>query len=180
MSRTAVRALLIVALGLLVSVAYVRRDRLRALLATPVVAESPKSEIRNPKSEPVNDPPPVPRPAGPLRIGMNLEGVADWSRQWAFVNAFKAAREWQEDGQKPFRYDARGAPLLKPGQRVATYLLRDLGGHYPGGRYVVTWRGTSRRPHRVIRSGRGPRPRSTGSDGSRGRLLLPHDPPIAP
>jgi hypothetical protein len=146
-SRTAVRALLVTALGFLTGAAYVRRDQVVALFSThgtdpvatsgarrpqsdrPFATTNPQSAIRNPQSP---------------QIGMNLAGVADWSTQWAFVNAFKAARQWQEEGPKPFAYDARGNPLLKPGQRVSTYLLRELGGHYPGGRYVVTWQGTGR------------------------------------
>src|SRR5262245_56365835 len=142
MGRTAVRVLVIAGLGFLAGLGYARREQVRTLFAAPSEVPRPPDQGRsvNESDKPFTRGPGP--PARPVRIGMNLEGVSDWSRQWAFVNAFKAAREWQEDGQKPFRYDARGSPLLKPGQRVATYLYRELDGHYPGGRHVVTWKGT--------------------------------------
>jgi hypothetical protein len=135
MSRTVVRALVVALLGLLTGAAYARRDQLLALFAPAPARATAEDDPAPPAGTPKS---------GAPRLGMNLAGVADWSPQWAFVNAFKAAREWEAHGPKPHAFDARGNPVLKPGQSVSTYLVRELGGHYPGGRYVVTWAGTGR------------------------------------
>jgi hypothetical protein len=60
----------------------------------------------------------------PPHFGMNLASIADWSREWAFVDVFKSSRPWTES--------ANGRQ---------TYMVRELEGHYPAGRYVVTWKG---------------------------------------
>jgi len=72
---------------------------------------------------------------------MNLGGIADWSSEWPFADAFKTSRPWVEQGDGPFTYDDRGNPLLRAGQAVETYLFRDIDGHYPPGEYVCTWDG---------------------------------------
>jgi hypothetical protein len=81
------------------------------------------------------------------RFGMNLGSVIDYSREWTLVDAFKASRPWIEpgDGKKGgIAYDASGNPLLARGQSVATLLLREIDGHYPGGQYVATYEGTGK------------------------------------
>lgn len=83
-------------------------------------------------------PAPKPRPL----IGMNLGGIADWSSEWPFADAFKTSRPWMEQGKGPFTYDDRGDPLLRPGQAVETLLFRGLGGKYPEGKYVATYAGS--------------------------------------
>ena len=88
--------------------------------------------------------PPVAAIAGPPgkpHFGMNLASVVDWSREWAFVDVFKHSRPWIEHGPKPFGYDAHGWPMICPGQRVETLMVREVEGHYPAGRYVATWHG---------------------------------------
>jgi hypothetical protein len=75
------------------------------------------------------------------QLGMNLGGVADWSSEWPFADAFKTSRAWVEVGDGPFTYDDRGNPLLRAGQAVETYLFRGIDGHYPPGEYVCSWSG---------------------------------------
>lgn len=79
-------------------------------------------------------------------IGTNLTGIADWSTEWAFVDAFKASRAWISGTQSQWD-DGRALDLdpdgwvrsLLPGQIARTLLLPD--GHYPAGRYVVLYNG---------------------------------------
>ncbi|KAG2452608.1 hypothetical protein HYH02_002845 [Chlamydomonas schloesseri] len=94
------------------------------------------------------------------RLGVNLEGVADWSRSWFFVDAWKASRAWisqnfvdytwstgtaqelisRRDG--PFGPAAYGYPArLAPNQKVSSIMTRDLEGHAPGGWYTVLYEG---------------------------------------
>jgi hypothetical protein len=96
------------------------------------------------------DPPPAkgngstarPKAAGPLRVGLNLAAVQDWSREWAFVDAFKGARAWSAEGGGDLAFDKAGNPLPAPGKPAWTLVLRELEGHYPPGKYVATWKGT--------------------------------------
>lgn len=75
------------------------------------------------------------------RMGMNLAGIVDWTREWPLVDVFKPSRAWREIGPGPFEYDANGYPRLKPGQSVETLMCREVEGHYPGGVYVCTYEG---------------------------------------
>jgi hypothetical protein len=88
---------------------------------------------------------------GKLAMGMNLSGVADWSREWAFVDVFKPARAWISqdvggrgawDNGKKVEVTAEGWPVLKPGQAATTLMCREVQGHYPGGLYVCTYDGS--------------------------------------
>lgn len=79
-------------------------------------------------------------------IGTNLTGIADWSSEWAFVDAFKASRSWisgsndQWDDGRPLDLDGDGwVRSLLPGQLARTLVLPE--GHYPAGRYVVLYDG---------------------------------------
>lgn len=76
------------------------------------------------------------------QFGMNLSGVIDWTREWPLVDVFKPSRRWITKGPGEFAFDAQGNPLLQPGQAVETLMVREINGHYPGGRYVATWEGT--------------------------------------
>ncbi|KAG2446050.1 hypothetical protein HXX76_000652 [Chlamydomonas incerta] len=94
------------------------------------------------------------------RLGINLEGIADWSRSWFFVDAWKSSRAWisqsfvdsawstgtdqelisRRDG--PFGPSAYGYPArLAPYQKVSSIMTRDLEGHAPGGWYTVLYEG---------------------------------------
>jgi len=79
-------------------------------------------------------------------IGTNLTGIADWSEEWAFVDAFKASRDWisgsgsQWDDGRALDLDADGwVRSLQAGQLARTLVLPD--GHYPAGRYTVLYDG---------------------------------------
>jgi hypothetical protein len=95
-------------------------------------------------------------------IGTNLSGVADWSTQLPFLDAFKSARSWipqcaaNETGcrgtwstEEPVQnLDSFGwvTALPKPEDpeeytRVSTLLFREIEGQYPGGRYIVLYDG---------------------------------------
>ena len=99
----------------------------------------------------------------PMSVGTNLNGVADWSTQLPFIDAFKSSRSWitqcqnEEPGCKggwstdePDQLDLDQNGWVKslpapadPAEytRVSTLLLRDLAGQYPGGKYVVLYTG---------------------------------------
>lgn len=81
-------------------------------------------------------------------IGVNLNGVADWSTELPFVDVFKTARKW--DGHQDGTDSKDDAALtltpegevvsLQPGQYANTLVL-DNGGHYPDGQYVLLYDG---------------------------------------
>lgn len=103
-----------------------------ALLAVRVASYSrrPESEKR-----------PTARPGAGPRIGMNLEALVDWSREWALVDVFKASREWMGQGGQNLLTDPRGYPVLSDKQTTSTLMVRELDGHYPKGMYVATYEG---------------------------------------
>ncbi len=79
-------------------------------------------------------------------VGTNLTGLADWSAEWAFIDAFKASRSWISgsasawDDGRTLALDARGwVTSLQPGQIARTLVLPE--GHYPAGAYVVLYDG---------------------------------------
>jgi hypothetical protein len=83
-------------------------------------------------------------------IGMNLSMLVGWSREWAFVDVFKHSRPWisqQSGGGGPWdtgeeiRLTPEGWPLLNKGQAAATLMCRGLDGHYPGGKYILSFEG---------------------------------------
>ncbi len=99
----------------------------------------------------------------PISVGTNLNGIADWSTQQPFIDAFKSSRSWitqcqngepgckggwstDEFGKLNLDQDGWVKSLPAPDDpaeytRVSTLLLRDLGGKYPGGKYVVLYAG---------------------------------------
>lgn len=99
----------------------------------------------------------------PMSVGTNLNGVADWSTQQPFIDAFKSSRNWitQCQGGEPgctggwetnefkqLNLDPNGWVKSLPAPadpveytRVSTLMFRDLGGKYPGGKYVVLYSG---------------------------------------
>ena len=95
-----------------------------------------------------------PNAKSPLAI--NLGGIADWSTELVFVDAFKQSRTWisQAEG-KPW---GKGPALdmtadgwvrrLKPGQRAETILL-NVGTHKPAGQYVCLYEGKGRIEFRI-------------------------------
>ncbi|PSO61827.1 MAG: cellulose-binding protein, partial [Cyanobacteria bacterium QH_2_48_84] len=89
-------------------------------------------------------------------LGTNLSGIYDWSTEMPFLNAFKSSRKWMtqakgswgtNEGNK-LNLDENGWVKSLPSSEdsaeytyVGTLLRREIGGHYPGGKYVVLYDG---------------------------------------
>ena len=76
------------------------------------------------------------------RIGMNLSSNVDYSSQFAFADLWRSARPWTPDNSHlnwPTTED--GTLVPPPGKVLDHYLLTDLRGWYPAGKYVITWQG---------------------------------------
>ena len=81
-------------------------------------------------------------------LGTNLSGIADWTGDWAFVDAFKMSRPWisgsssQWDDGRDLDLDEHGWVLsLKPDQIARTLMFWGEKDHFPGGQYVVLYEG---------------------------------------
>ncbi len=82
-----------------------------------------------------------------VSVGINLSGIADWSSQWGFVDAFKTSREWIP--QKQGAPWGEGGTLkltregwiasLEPGQTAETVMM--IGKHFPSGKYTLLYDG---------------------------------------
>src|SRR5262249_30494669 len=81
---------------------------------------------------------------------MNLAGVADYSSELVFVDAFKASRPWTP--QKEGADYGQGGELegvkktgwpskLADKQFAEALMFVDMPGHIPAGKYFVTWEG---------------------------------------
>jgi hypothetical protein len=84
-------------------------------------------------------------------IGTNLDGIAHWSPQIPFVDVMKSSSPWISgdastwDNGKAFNLDTNGwVRSLLPGQVARKLMLREFGDRYPGGRYIVRYRGSGR------------------------------------
>lgn len=88
------------------------------------------------------------RPKSSVLLGLNINGMADWSREWPFVDAFKQSRTWvsQRAGAKwgeggPLALTpAGGVASLQPGQFAETVMMTG-GKHYPTGKYTLLYEG---------------------------------------
>ena len=87
-------------------------------------------------------------------LGINLAGISDYSRQWAYVDVFKSARNWchmlygdyncRDDIEPALEIDPSngGFPVrLAPGHRACALMVRDLEAHYLSGVYTVLYEG---------------------------------------
>ena len=86
-------------------------------------------------------------------FGVNLDGLADWSSEVAFVDLHRRARKWIVDqvaysptwaayNQSNVTLRDDGYPqYLEIAKTVGTILTRDLQGHYVNGRYVCLYDG---------------------------------------
>jgi hypothetical protein len=81
-------------------------------------------------------------------IGTNLEALSYWSPQVPFVDVMKSSSEWLSGDAKdwgggpPLDLDANGwVRSLRPGQVARKLMLREFGDRYPGGRYLVRYKG---------------------------------------
>lgn len=94
-------------------------------------------------------PAPPPRPA----LGTNLTQVADYNREWPFVDAFKTARPWisQQQGSSwgqgpPLQLDSHGwITSLQPGAYAETIMYDNAIANqadYPVGRYTLLYDGS--------------------------------------
>src|SRR5262245_1179332 len=90
------------------------------------------------------------RADSPYPIGINLAGVADWSTENIFVDAFKASRPWTPqkegaaygEGGKLEGVEKTGWPTrLADKQFAESLMFVDMPGKIPGGKYFVTWEG---------------------------------------
>ncbi len=106
----------------------------------------------------------IPNLTSPLGIGLN--GIADWSTQLPFLDAFKSSRQWftqcvsgdpgcngeldtqeynllnlDENGWVKSLPSPEDAPKYT---RVSTLLLREIPNRYPSGKYVVLYDGEGR------------------------------------
>ena len=96
-------------------------------------------------------------------VGVNLDAVNDYQTSWTFTDIMKRASDWEAVGYN----EAEGRSVGQAGYvsvdedlwptefqsftngdgetvqqwRFNTWLLRDLGGGYPGGTYTVQWEG---------------------------------------
>ncbi|AFY78795.1 MAG: cadherin-like domain-containing protein [Hydrococcus sp. C42_A2020_068] len=99
---------------------------------------------------------PEPASSSVVSIGTNLSGIADWSTQMPFLDAFKSSRSWFTqnkstwDTKEANKLDldkngwVKSLPNADSGSKytsVGTLLFRDKGGRYPGGQYVVLYEG---------------------------------------
>jgi len=81
-------------------------------------------------------------------MGTNLTGLADYSSEWPFVDAYKMSRamwsasQWAWNDPRPLDLDANGWPKsLQDGQWAKTIIFWDLPNMYPSGEYVVLYEG---------------------------------------
>jgi Cadherin-like domain/Concanavalin A-like lectin/glucanases superfamily len=93
-----------------------------------------------------------------VQMGVNLSRVADWSTQLPFIDAFKSARGWITQDPEKFIWNTNENNLLKldsnkwvtdiPDRNdspkytaVGTLMHREMEGKYPGGKYIVLYKG---------------------------------------
>lgn len=102
------------------------------------VSASPPVSAAAPKAQP--------------RLGMNLNGPADWNTELPFVDVFRLSRSWISQkqgtawGKGPqLVLDERGwVTRLEPDCWAETPLCTVEAGHYPSGRYTVLYDGEGR------------------------------------
>ena len=109
-------------------------------VAGPILAEVVRKLFAVAITQPVN---------AESALGTNLTNISDWSREWCFVDAFKASRAgisgsvdgtWNDGRALDLDEDGWVRSLLE-GQIARTLLLSDPAGHYPAGRYIVLYEG---------------------------------------
>lgn len=86
-----------------------------------------------------------------MDLGINLQSVNDYNREWVFCNVFAQSREWRllKGGQaQPPSVKvpvlANGYPdfaAIAASDGVQSLMLVDHDGHYPKGSYTAHWRG---------------------------------------
>ncbi len=89
------------------------------------------------------------RPQLRSALGTNLAGVSDSSSELPFVDVMKSSTAWisgdtggRWDNGQPLYLDDNGWPRsLAPGQIARKLMLREIGGNYPAGQYLVRYKG---------------------------------------
>lgn len=120
--------------------------------STPVVPPSPPSAPSDAQPSVIAAYTPAATTPSGLRspIGTNLDGIAYWSPQIPFVDVMKSSSAWISgdsttwDNGKSLDLDANGwVRSLQPGQIARKLTLREIRvrGGYPGGQYVVRYKG---------------------------------------
>ncbi|WP_449420759.1 cellulose-binding protein [Phormidium nigroviride] len=121
---------------------------------TPTVNNSPNTIAINSSSKNPNSTSPV---------GVNLSGIADWSTELPFLDAFKSSRKWMtqcdpKEAGCQGELDTKEYNLLNLDEngwvkslplpqdspkytRVSTLLLRDIPNFFPSGKYIVMYEG---------------------------------------
>src|SRR5205823_11532698 len=75
-------------------------------------------------------------------VGTNLEGISYWTPQLPFVDVMKSSSQWGSSDGNPLDLDANGwVRSLAPGQTAHKLTVREIGGRYPAGQYVVRYKG---------------------------------------
>ena len=82
-------------------------------------------------------------------LGTNLSGIADFSTELPFVDAFKSSRGWVSgtkggawNDKRPLDLDKDGwVRSLKSDQVARTLMFTGMLGKFPGGKYVVLYKG---------------------------------------
>ena len=85
----------------------------------------------------------------PFPMGMNLAGIADWSSEIVFVDAFKVSRPWtsQKEGAAfgmggDLAVNDRGWIKALADKQFGEALIHvDIGKNYPDGKYICTFEG---------------------------------------
>ena len=115
---------------------------------SPAVLGSPPPPAPQPPPTPPDEPEPAPALLNVgYPLGVNLEGLRDWSRSIPFTDVFKLSRGWESHGGPlgdggPLNLDPDGwVTSLAEGQYCTSYLLADQGGNYPPGRYTCLYDG---------------------------------------
>lgn len=89
---------------------------------------------------------PIGTPLDPTNVnsplGMNISAPIDYYSELQLLDAFKTSRPWASNTPQPIATDASGnITSLAAGQVATTYMLWDLAGHFPAGRYTVLYEG---------------------------------------
>jgi hypothetical protein len=88
-------------------------------------------------------------PRARASLGLNLAGIADWSSEIVFADAFKASRPWisQEEGKPfgqgpPLDLDAKGwVRSLRPRQYAESVVFIEFGDRWPEGIFTCRYEG---------------------------------------
>ena len=88
-----------------------------------------------------------------MDIGINLQPVNDYNREWVFSDVFIQSREWRLIKGGVVQPPSVKVPVLTNGypdfaaiassDGVQCLMLIDYAGHYPKGTYIASWLGDS-------------------------------------